>query len=263
MSRPSRRTSNIWTLSKSELQEVVDRSSTLSEVLTNLGHNAITGGSYRRMMQRFKEDDIDLSELRLRAETRRLASLAAMRRITRIPDERIFCENSTYTSVRPLVISRKLIPYTCALCPNDGNHNGRPLSLHLDHVNGTNNDNRLNNLRWLCPNCHSQTPTYAGKRRKVIHQCEKCGGKRCKASKSKLCVSCRPPGFAAGNFKITWPSTAEMAAMVQVEPTSTISKRIGVSDVAVAKFCKRNNIEKPGRGHWAKQQSLQTPAVAQ
>jgi 5-methylcytosine-specific restriction endonuclease McrA len=40
---------------------------------------------------------------------------------------------------------------------------GRPLSMHLDHINGVPGDNRLENLRMLCPNCHSQTPTYGGR----------------------------------------------------------------------------------------------------
>lgn len=38
-----------------------------------------------------------------------------------------------------------------------------PLPLQLDHVNGIFGDHRLENLRWLCPNCHSQTETFAGK----------------------------------------------------------------------------------------------------
>ncbi len=40
---------------------------------------------------------------------------------------------------------------------------GKPLTMHLDHINGRRDDNRLENLRMLCPNCHSQTPTYGGR----------------------------------------------------------------------------------------------------
>jgi 5-methylcytosine-specific restriction endonuclease McrA len=43
----------------------------------------------------------------------------------------------------------------------------KKLSLHLDHKNGINNDNKIKNLRFLCPNCHSQTSTYGGKSRKI------------------------------------------------------------------------------------------------
>lgn len=41
--------------------------------------------------------------------------------------------------------------------------NGKPISMQLDHVNGDSSDHRLQNLRMLCPNCHSQTDTYCGK----------------------------------------------------------------------------------------------------
>lgn len=41
--------------------------------------------------------------------------------------------------------------------------NGQELILHLDHINGMPNDHRLENLRLLCPNCHSQTHTWCGK----------------------------------------------------------------------------------------------------
>lgn len=44
---------------------------------------------------------------------------------------------------------------------------GRPLSMHLDHINGIPHDNRLENLRMLCPNWHSQTPTYGGRNAKL------------------------------------------------------------------------------------------------
>ncbi len=54
----------------------------------------------------------------------------------------------------------------CIECGNDGKWNGKPIVLELDHINGNRYDNRLENLRILCPNCHSQTPTYKGRNSK-------------------------------------------------------------------------------------------------
>ena len=50
--------------------------------------------------------------------------------------------------------------YKCIICGRD-KWNDIPLTLHLDHINGDNTDNRIENLRILCPNCHSQTITYS------------------------------------------------------------------------------------------------------
>lgn len=80
-------------------------------------------------------------------------------------DSEIFCENSTVhrKTVKDKIIKDKLLEYKCAECPVTGIWNGKPIVLQLEHKNGINNDNRLSNLCFMCPNCHSQTPTFSGR----------------------------------------------------------------------------------------------------
>lgn len=75
-----------------------------------------------------------------------------------------FCANSTVarSAIRNLILKNNLLEYKCAECGIDS-WNNKILSLQLDHINGENNDHRIDNLRFLCPNCHSQTPTFCGK----------------------------------------------------------------------------------------------------
>lgn len=84
------------------------------------------------------------------------------------------CENSVMSqaSLRKMLKRASLIPAGCAIpeCPlygvADPKWAGSSIVLHLDHENGISNDNRISNLRWLCPNCHSQTETYCGRNHK-------------------------------------------------------------------------------------------------
>lgn len=81
-----------------------------------------------------------------------------------------FCENSPKrnASLWRYIKKYDLLPWRkCLHCGIGWVWNGEKLSLHLDHINGNPNDNRLKNLRVLCPNCHSQTETYASKNRNV------------------------------------------------------------------------------------------------
>lgn len=81
------------------------------------------------------------------------------------PDNKVYIENSTFPRhrLKERLIKENKIPYACQECGNIGEHNGKPLVLQLDHTNGINNDNRIENLRFLCPNCHTQQDTYAAK----------------------------------------------------------------------------------------------------
>jgi 5-methylcytosine-specific restriction endonuclease McrA len=59
------------------------------------------------------------------------------------------------------------VPYSCAHCGLRGEWQGKPLVLHIDHIDGNYEDCRRENLRFLCPNRHTQTPSWAG-RNKVM-----------------------------------------------------------------------------------------------
>ena len=107
-------------------------------------------------------------------------------------NEDFFTENSTIdrTTIKRRIIKEKLIDYKCAKCFNEGIWNNEEMTLELDHINGINNDNRLENLCFLCPNCHSQTNTNSGRNKKVKKKeflCD-CGNKMYK--KSNKCNEC-------------------------------------------------------------------------
>lgn len=80
------------------------------------------------------------------------------------PNNVIFTENSLYSNelVKGRIVKDNLLEYKCSKCGID-NWCGETIILDLDHINGDNRDNRLENLRYLCPNCHSQTDTYKGR----------------------------------------------------------------------------------------------------
>ena len=117
-----------------------------------------------------------------------------------VPLDSVMTENSNYSrgSLKKRLISEGILEYKCHICSISDWLN-TTLVLHLDHINGVNNDNRLENLRLLCPNCHSQTNTYTGKNKsktiikevpeenKIKYFCS-CGNLKYKQSKS--CVEC-------------------------------------------------------------------------
>jgi 5-methylcytosine-specific restriction endonuclease McrA len=123
------------------------------------------------LVRRLRDLDIDTSHFTGPAWSRGFtrATHPAIDRVARknsVSDALAFVENGPPLGGPKLV--RRLLArgwtYQCAICGIvDGC--GRRLVLHLDHINGISNDHRLENLRLLCPNCHSQTDTYCNKAR--------------------------------------------------------------------------------------------------
>ena len=114
-----------------------------------------------------------------------------------------------------------------------------PLSLHLDHVDGDRLNNTIDNLRLLCPNCHSQTPTYAGKKNKGnMRNTVLCSCGNVKSKNAKTCVKCYVP-----KKKIDI-SRDEMLKLLRCNKSVlAVARILNVSDNAVRKWCLNEKIE--------------------
>ena len=149
--------SKVYQVSDEEFKAIVASKTTYSDCLRALGLSTKGGSSTDILKKR-------INELHCSTEHFHQGSAGGHASATYSLEE-ILVENSSYANINSLkrrLINENKLAYKCAICGID-EWNGQPLSLHLDHINGKHNDHRLENLRFLCPNCHSQTETYAGK----------------------------------------------------------------------------------------------------
>jgi len=136
--------------------------------------------------------------------------------------------------------------YCCAVC-GIVEWQEQPLSLQLDHINGIHSDCRRENLRWLCPNCHTQTSTWGAKQRS--RRCLDCGKRITKRSdRCLLCANARKNN----PVKIQWPMLNELCAILAIKPYAVVAANLGVSDSAIRKWLKKNGIDPKSLGHRAK-----------
>lgn len=144
--------------SKTELEEIVSCSFSYVEVLSKLGYSTGHGSNYKTIKRRLKHYGISTEHFCHKTQRNNWT------------DEEIFCENSKVSQhkLRDTFYARNFVSYQCAVCGLPPLWNKMPLVLTLDHINGTNKDNRIENLRWLCPNCDRQSNTYGRKNKKKL-----------------------------------------------------------------------------------------------
>ena len=149
----------IYECTDEQFVNLIKNSANIAEVLFKLGYT-VKGNSWGYSQVKQRMTDLNLSSANFKGKN---AYYETNKEREISPDKlfRINCKH-TRTVLRRNIIRNNLLPYKCAIC-GISKWNNKTLSLELDHINGMNNDNRLENLRFLCPNCHSQTTTYGSR----------------------------------------------------------------------------------------------------
>ena len=127
-------------------------------------------------------------------------------------------------------------PYVCEKCGNTGTWLKEKLLLEIDHRNNNRSDDRPENIRFLCPNCHSQRPAqHISTHVAAPHRC------RCGKPISVRSLACykHKRHVQEHTTKIKWPSMETLIRIKRDRKVASFAKAIGVSDNAVHKRIRR------------------------
>ena len=230
--------SRFWSISKDELQELFDSSRSIADIISKMGTDN-SNKWYRQILKdRIMLDNISL----IKMKENYINFHKTLHK--KYSNNEIFIENSKYSraGIKRRIIENNLIEYICSECGIIDEYNNNLITLDLDHINGIRDDNRLENLRFLCPNCHSQQNTSNGKNRiKTIKYC-KCGNVIAKTS--TICKKCRNSINILNiikplKFEVT---KDELENLIKQYPITKIGKIFGVSGNAIKKRCEKLEI---------------------
>lgn len=217
--------------SNEEFTNIVLNSYSYRECLQKMGYVSQSGNSTNRLKEKIKSLNIDVSHF---------TSKTPMIRT----QENVFIENSTASQkvLREWYKKGEYTPYKCAICGQEPFWHGKELTLILDHINGYNKDDRLENLRWVCPNCNYQLDTTNGKN--INHKnhnvtfCIDCVQPISKGS--TRCMKCSVKFRTSEEVKGV--SREQLKDLIRNNSFVSIGKKYNVSDNAVRKWCKKYNL---------------------
>lgn len=150
--------------SREELEAAVSASTSMCEVLRRLGLDVL-GGQHTHISRRVRALGISTAHFTGRASQRGAQRVRKGRPAAELLVECVDLPNRIPGARLRQALSESGVPERCALCGTEPSWQGRPLPLEVDHVDGNWRNNRRENLRLLCPNCHSTTDTYRRRRR--------------------------------------------------------------------------------------------------
>ena len=221
-----KRTSIIWKISNEEFTNLVKNSKTMTELLKQFGMEN-KGGNFKTCKKRINELQINTSHFLSRTQ-----SSTWKRRVTKEDLLKKLTTNSCYnrTDLKKRLIKFNIIKYECVKCKNNGIWELEKLTLQLEHKNGISDDNRIENLEFLCPNCHSQTSTFAGR----------------SLNKHRIKPSEINPNWRTApqykTRKVDRPSKEILEEEIKENTMVSIGKKYGVSDNSIRTWCKSYGI---------------------
>lgn len=234
-SAPSPQNASAANVTDDDLEAILAVAPSIAAALRQL-RRACVGSNYRWLRRQAKRIGFDLTGLSGRRHGPSGRPRLALEALLVASSDRQFDGKTKRRLIRAGLLSE-----ACAICNLPPLWQDQRLVLRLDHINGDRRDSRLINLRLLCPNCDSQTPTFCGRnarRQRRSYQCARCSAIICAGS-----THCRGCALAlrAPQSKIVWPHIDTLVAMVQSTSIAAVARHLGVSWPAVKKHLARHS----------------------